>query len=162
MEIAPCAWSLDCRYTGVKCQRRVAVEELRPGDSCDVHSWIEGASGNGRRVSWFAPQNQGGGWRLKTPSRGGTSVGLGFWREVLAGFLKTGHLSGFRGRSKTADRYFIDVAASQQRLRVEERNYAVDRVCTAGCCRPNRSDQSPGPVWSQQLGIKTRHQPVAG
>ena len=50
--------------------------ELGPGGSC-VHSWIEGASGDGRRVSWFAPQNQGGGRRLKTPSRGGTGVGLG-------------------------------------------------------------------------------------
>ena len=49
--------------------------ELVPGDSCGVHSWIEGASGDGRRVSWFAPQNQGGGRRLKTPSRGGTGVG---------------------------------------------------------------------------------------
>ena len=28
-------------------------------------------------VSWFAPQNQGGGRRLKTPSRGGMGVGLG-------------------------------------------------------------------------------------
>src|SRR6185312_1111068 len=36
-----------------------------------------GASGDGRWVSWFAPQNQGGRWRLKTPSRGGTGVGLG-------------------------------------------------------------------------------------
>ena len=53
------------------------MEELRPGGSCGVHSWIEGASGNGRRVSWFAPQNQGSGRRLKTPSRGGTGVGLG-------------------------------------------------------------------------------------
>ena len=51
--------------------------ELGPGGSCGVHSWIEGASGDGRRVSWFAPQNQGGGRRLKTPSRGGTGVGLG-------------------------------------------------------------------------------------
>ena len=66
-----------CRYTGGECRRRVAVEELRPGGSCGVHSWIDGASGDGRRVSWFAPQNQGGGRRLKTPSRGGTSVGLG-------------------------------------------------------------------------------------
>ena len=67
---------MDCRYTGVKCRRRVAVEELRSGGSCGVHSWIEGASGDGRWVSWFAPQNQGGGRRLKTPSRGGTGVGL--------------------------------------------------------------------------------------
>ena len=51
--------------------------ELVPGGSCGVHSWIEGVSGDGRRVSWFAPQNQGGGRRLKTPSRGGTGVGLG-------------------------------------------------------------------------------------
>ena len=40
-----------CRYTGVECRRRVAVEELRPGGSCGVHSWIEGASGDGRWVS---------------------------------------------------------------------------------------------------------------
>ena len=66
-----------CRYTGVECRRRVAVEELRLGGSCGVHSWIKGASGDGRRVSWFAPQNQGGGRRLKTPSRGGMGVGLG-------------------------------------------------------------------------------------
>ena len=53
------------------------MEELRSGGSCGVHSWIEGASGDRRRVSWFAPQNQAGGRRLKTPSRGGTGVGLG-------------------------------------------------------------------------------------
>ena len=51
--------------------------ELVPGGSCGVHSCIEGASGDGMRVSWFAPQNQGGGRRLKMPSRGGTGVGLG-------------------------------------------------------------------------------------
>ena len=51
--------------------------ELEPGGSCGVHSWIEGASTGGWRVSWFAPQNQAGGRRLKTPSRGGTGVGLG-------------------------------------------------------------------------------------
>ena len=49
-----------CRYTGVECRQRVAVEgpwpmdravdggegqpgpELGPGGSCGVHSWIEG------------------------------------------------------------------------------------------------------------------------
>ena len=51
--------------------------ELGPGGSCGVHSWIEGASGDRSRVSWFAPQNQGGKWQLKTPSRGGTGIGLG-------------------------------------------------------------------------------------
>jgi len=51
--------------------------ELRPGGSCGVHSWIEGASTGGWRVSWFRPQNQASGRRLKTPSRGGTGVGLG-------------------------------------------------------------------------------------
>ena len=84
-----------CRYTGIKCRRRAAVEVLWPmdrvvdggagqpgpelvlGGSCGVHFWIEGTSGDGRRVSWFAPQNQAGGRRLKTPSRGGTGVGLG-------------------------------------------------------------------------------------
>jgi hypothetical protein len=53
------------------------MEELGLGGSCGVHSWIEDASGDRRRVSWFAPQNQGGGRRLKTPSRGGTGIGLG-------------------------------------------------------------------------------------
>ena len=130
--------------------------ELVPGGSCGVHSWIKGASGDGRRVSWFAPQNQGGGRRLKTPSRGGTGVGLGTGggdgrlgprcgregdgrravsravrrprRErrlgpgrgggnlpapgVFGGFLKTGHLPGFHGPSKTADLIFIKMAAS--------------------------------------------------
>ena len=51
--------------------------ELGPGGSCGVHFWIEGASADGSRVSWFVPQNQVGGRRLKTPSRGGTGVGLG-------------------------------------------------------------------------------------
>ena len=37
--------------------------ELGPGGSCGVHSWIEGTSGDGRRVSRFAPQNQGDGRR---------------------------------------------------------------------------------------------------
>ena len=53
------------------------MEELRSGSSWGVHSWVEDASGEGRRVSWFVPQNQGGGRRLKTPSRGGTGVSLG-------------------------------------------------------------------------------------
>ena len=61
--------------------RRVSMESCRggarAGRQLGVHSWIEYASGDGRRVSWFAPQNQGGGRRLKTPSRGGTGVGLG-------------------------------------------------------------------------------------
>ena len=86
---------MDCRYTGVECRRGAAVEvlwlmdhavdggegqpgsELGPGGSCGVHSRIKGASTGGWRVSWFAPQNKVGGWRLKTPSRGGTGVGLG-------------------------------------------------------------------------------------
>ena len=81
MNCQPCGVNVrlvfGCRYTGVEGRRRAAVEELRPGGRCGVHSWIEGASGDGRRVSWFAPQNQRGGRRLKTPSRGGTGVGLG-------------------------------------------------------------------------------------
>ena len=61
---------------GVLYLRREPAAPL-PGGSCGVHSWIESASGDGRRVSWFEPQNQGGGRRSKTPSRGGTGVGLG-------------------------------------------------------------------------------------
>ena len=165
------------RHTGVECRQGAVVEVLWPmdhavdggegqpgqelglGGSCGVHSWIEDASGDGRRVSCFATQNQTGGRRLKTPRRGGTGVGLGTdggdgrrwclglrcgrggdgrraasrataWRREssrawsFGGFLKTGHLPGFRGPSKIADRNFVDVAASQQRLRVEERNSA--------------------------------------
>ena len=67
-------WPMDRAMDGGKGQPE---SELVPGDSCVVHSWIERASGDGGRVSWFAPQNQGGGRRLKTPSRGGTGVGLG-------------------------------------------------------------------------------------
>ena len=51
------------------------MEELRAGGSWGVHSWIEGASGDGRRVSWFVPQNQVGGQRLKMPSCGGLAAG---------------------------------------------------------------------------------------
>src|SRR6185503_19636495 len=144
--------------------------ELGPGGSCGVHSWIEGASGDERRVSWFAPQNQGGGRRSKTPSRGGMGVGLGTdggdgrrrhlgsrcgrggdgrraasravrrprqerclgprrgggnlpARGVLAVFSKPATYSGFADPSNTANRIFIDVAASRRRLRVEERNF---------------------------------------
>ena len=134
--------------------------ELEPGGSCGVHSWIEGASTGGWPVSWFAPQNQGGGRRLKTPSRGGTSVGLGTdggdghrqrlgprcgrggdgrraesrataWRREssrawsFGGSLKTGQLPGFRGPPKTANRIFINMAASRRRLRFEERTSTV-------------------------------------
>ena len=155
--------------------------ELMPGGSYDVHSWIEDASGDGKRVSWFAPQNQGARRWLKMPSRGGTGVGLEIdggdgrrrrlgprcgrggdgrraasravrrprrerrlgprrggenlpARGVLAVFLKTGHLPGFRGPPKTANRIFTDMAASRRRLRVEERNSAVgwDRVNISG------------------------------
>ena len=48
-----------------------------PGGSYGIHSWIEGVSDDERRVSWFTPQNQVSGRRLKTLSRGGTDVGLG-------------------------------------------------------------------------------------
>ena len=66
---------------GIECRRGAAVEvlwpmdravddgegqpgpELMPGGSYGVHSWIEGASDDGMRVSWFAPQNQDGGRR---------------------------------------------------------------------------------------------------
>ena len=56
-------WLMDCAVDGGEGQ---SGPELGPGGSCGVHSWIEGASGDGRRISWFAPQNQGGGRRLKT------------------------------------------------------------------------------------------------
>ena len=51
---------------------------------------------------------------------------LGPAREVLAVFSKPATYPGFADPPKTADRNFVDVAASQQRLRVEERNSAVD------------------------------------
>ena len=67
-------WPMDRAVDGGEGQPGL---ELGPGGSCDVHSWIEGASADGWQDSWFAPQNQAGGRRLKTPSRGGTGVGLG-------------------------------------------------------------------------------------
>ena len=69
--------------------------------SCGVHSWIEGASGDRRWVSWFAPQNQGGGRRLKTPSRGGTGVdgvkGLAAGKEVTGVGRRLGPSEGRGG-----------------------------------------------------------------
>jgi hypothetical protein len=67
-------WPMDRAVDGGEGQ---LVPELGPGGSCGIHSWIKSASADGRRVSWFAPQNQAGRRRLKTPSRGGTGVGLG-------------------------------------------------------------------------------------
>ena len=60
-----------------RCCGRWTVRWTAVKGSCGVHAWIEGASGDGRRVSWFAPQNQAGRRRLKMPSRGGTGVDLG-------------------------------------------------------------------------------------
>jgi hypothetical protein len=61
--------------------RRMSTESCRGGAQAGRQLWrpflIESASGDRRLVSWFAPQNQGGGLRLKMPSRGGTGVGLG-------------------------------------------------------------------------------------
>ena len=57
-------WPMDHAVDGGEGQPE---PELGPGDSYGVHSWIEGASADGRQVSWFAPQNQVGGWRLKMP-----------------------------------------------------------------------------------------------
>ena len=67
-------WPMDRAVDGSEGQ---PGPELGPGGSCGVHSWIEGASTGGWRVSCFVPQNQVGGRRLKTPCRGGTGVGLG-------------------------------------------------------------------------------------
>ena len=59
--------------------RRVSTESCRGGARAGRQLWcpLLDASGDGKRVSWFAPQNQGGGRRLKTSSRGGMVVGLG-------------------------------------------------------------------------------------
>ena len=119
-------------YTGVECRRRVAVEELWPGGSCG-------------RVSWFAPQNQGGGRRLNTPSRGGTGVGLGTdggdghrrrlgpqrgggnlpARGVLAVFSKPATYPGFADPPQNREPDLHRLAASRRRLRLEERTTAV-------------------------------------
>src|SRR6185312_204031 len=50
-----------------------AVKGSRDRSSDRVSALVD----DGRRVSWFAPQNQGGGRRLKTPSRGGTGIDFG-------------------------------------------------------------------------------------
>ena len=47
-------WPMDRAVDGAK---RQPGPKLVPGGSCGVHSWIEGASGDERQVSWFVPQN---------------------------------------------------------------------------------------------------------
>ena len=180
-------WPMDYAVDGSEGQPGL---ELGPGGSCGVHSWIEGASADGRRVSWFAPQNQVGEWRLKTPSRGGTGIGLGTgggdgrrrhlgphcgrgdgrWaasravrrprrerrlgpRRGSGNLLKTGHLPGFRGPSKTAEG-----SSSRRRHRGEDfvpkkEPRPSDEIVYRGCCRPtgltgpwHRSDRSNQPV----------------
>ena len=66
----------------------------------------------------------------------GTASRATAWRREssrawsFGGFLKTGHLPGFHGPSKTVDQIFIKMAASWRILRSEERTSAVrwDRV----------------------------------
>jgi hypothetical protein len=93
MEIASCAWSLVAgtwassvdgellwRCCGRWTVRWMAVKGSRDRSSdraAAVASTPGSRAQDGRRVSWFAPQNQGGGWQSKTPSRGGTGIGLG-------------------------------------------------------------------------------------
>ena len=65
----------------VRCDRRLVFGLQVHGrhvstESCRGGVVADGPCG-GWRVSWFAPQNQAGGRRLKTPSRGGTGVSLG-------------------------------------------------------------------------------------
>ena len=61
--------------------RRVSMERCRGGARAGRQLWRPLLDQRCKRrqkgVSWFAPQNQGGGRQLKTPSRGGTGVGLG-------------------------------------------------------------------------------------
>ena len=80
-----------------------------------------GRGGDGRWAASRAVRRPRREWRLG-PRRGGGNLPA---RGVLAVFLKTGHLPGFRGPSKTANRIFIDMAASRRRLRFEERISAV-------------------------------------
>jgi len=85
----------DCRYSGIECRRRAAVEvlwpmdravdggegqpgpELGPGGSCGVHSWIEGASADGMvgflvcaiKPSWRTTVEDAKSWRNGRRSR---------------------------------------------------------------------------------------------
>ena len=69
-------WPMDCAVDGGEGQPE---PELGPGGSCGIHSWIEGASGDGRRVSSFAQDS---------------------WFEGLfAGFLDDTGQTGGRDRS---------------------------------------------------------------
>ena len=62
----------------------------------------------------------------------GTASRATTWRQEssrawsFGGFLKTGQLPLFRGPIKIANRIFTDMAASRRRLRVEEKNSAVE------------------------------------
>ena len=103
-----------------KPRRRTAVE--------DAKSWRHGRlgprcgrGGDGRRAASRAvtrPRRE----RRLGPRRGGGNLPA---RGVLAVFSKSATYPGFADPSKTANRIFIDTAASRRRLRVEERTSAV-------------------------------------
>src|SRR6185437_15231608 len=80
-----------------------------------------GQGGDGRRAASRAVRRQRRERHLG-PRRGGGNL---LARGVLAVFSKPATYPGFADPSKTANRIFIDAAASRRRLRVEERNSAV-------------------------------------
>jgi len=60
--------------------------ELLTGGSCGVHSWIEGASGDGKRVKVIGCSSlRGGGTEL------GTNKNLDLWLQLVCTKLKLKH-----------------------------------------------------------------------
>ena len=79
-----------------------------------------GRGGDGRRAASRAVRRPR---RERRPGHGMEAESSRAWS--FGGFLKTGHLPGFRGPSKTADWIFVHTAASRRRLRLEERTSTV-------------------------------------
>ena len=110
-----------------------------------------GRGGDGRRAACRAVRRPRRERRLG-PRRGGGNLPA---REVLAVFSKPATYPGFADPPKTADQNFVDMAASQQRLRVEERKFppSIESV--------QRAAADPTGL-AAAVGYKYPHQPVAG
>ena len=64
----------------------------------------------------------------------------------FGGFLKTGHLPGFHGPSKTVDRIFIKMAYRGEDFVPKKEPQPLDEIVYRGSLQTNRSDRPLAPV----------------
>ena len=69
-----------------------------------------------------------------------------FRARSFGGFLKTGHLPGFHGPSKTMDQIFIKMAARGEDFIPKKEPQPSDEIVYRGMLQTNRSDRSLAPV----------------